>query len=397
MARRRKSQQVDPFNAGDPIMPWDEAGADFVPLGSGEDWSAPSDASASDDADDHDCWVDDTPRESKPARESKQRRSSNRQPKPRKPSADKPSGGSSGRPDDTSARAQIKQVISETKAAASSASGSDASFQQVGRAIGRQVGKASKSQAGMRGCFLAFVVLIAITTGVISIIGACANALFDSASSSWESDYDWNSDSSSYSSNEGLDYDVYYEVKDEISAQGQQLVADRLDAVAATDEELLARGTDDVVSFFNDYARYGELPLDTLGIDPAEIARWCMASLTYSVDPDSVYTFEENDEETSWSGTAYVDVTVADVPSLLLDLVRFVNDTYPDQTTFNDAEKAEIATKLQELEQKYASGMDHSLSFEFTGSCEADGSNPQAALNEDEWLSTFDSFFGVYV
>ena len=146
---RRTHRQVDPFNAGDPIMPSDELGQEYVPISPEGEWVSPEGQGS---ADGHGCWVDDAPKA------------------PRKPGQGS-AGSRSGKQRQSKARTSTAKA-SKPASRAASAARPKGSRQSTAQSAGRTMGRTFRKS---------FVVLIAIAL-VVEMGGAltsCADTLFD--------------------------------------------------------------------------------------------------------------------------------------------------------------------------------------------------------------------------
>ncbi len=193
-----------------------------------------------------------------------------------------------------------------------------------------------------------------------------------------------------------FDYDT---VQSLLIEQEQDVLEQRLDALAEKDEATVKQVAGHIDA---DFAHYNpELTLESVGIDPTEIARWYLDHTTYDLsDSDETganfYAYTD-DGNTSWVCRAFFHVTAPGPGSVTWNLASFAyNLKQQHDGMLTDADKQSIRAKLEELEGQ-AEQQDNYVSVDFVGTCDEDGSNAKATIDEDSWdkvLSQVYSTFG---
>lgn len=193
-----------------------------------------------------------------------------------------------------------------------------------------------------------------------------------------------------------FDYDT---VQSLLIEQEQDVLEQRLDALAEKDEATVKQVAGHIDA---DFAHYDpELTLESVGIDPTEIARWYLDHTTYDLsDSDETganfYAYTD-DGNTSWVCRAFFHVTAPGPGSVTWNLASFAyNLKQQHDGMLTDADKQSIRAKLEELEGQ-AEQQDNYVSVDFVGTCDEDGSNAKATIDEDSWdkvLSQVYSTFG---
>ena len=382
---RRTHRQVDPFNAGDPIMPSDELGQEYVPISPEGEWVSPEGQGS---ADGHGCWVDDAPKA------------------PRKPGQGS-AGSRSGKQRQSKARTSTAKA-SKPASRAASAARPKGSRQSTAQSAGRTMGRTFRKS---------FVVLIAIAL-VVEMGGAltsCADTLFDgledagygvthavsaifggpgatSASGSLSSP---NYESSS---SESLDFNTYTQVCNELEGQESGTVRQLMGRISSGDAGVVSKVATYLDDAFQSYS--SDMTLEGIGVDSKELARWCLTNVSYSEDDIETYAYSTDGSDTAYTGAAYLYIQATDTLTLVSELSAYVRSDLLDygnmpEDGLTENQRALVAKRLEELKQADVPTT-RALSFEFKGRCEPDGSNPQATLDEDAWNADFANLFGSY-
>lgn len=326
----RRDAQTDPFNAGDPTMPWD---------------SEPLDAGSSDGR---------ASQEEAAERDRKRSETAKRQ----------------------SARRERERSTTSSPKSKTNRDTHDTAKSKDDKRVGCETIVAS--------IFVMFVALCVLIGIVALFMVSCS-----------DSDTGTSGDTSETQSR-AFDYDT---VQSLLIEQEQDVLEQRLDALAEKDEATVKQVAGHIDA---DFAHYDpELTLESVGIDPTEIARWYLDHTTYDLsDSDGTganfYAYTD-DGNTSWVCRAFFHVTAPGPGSVTWNLASFAyNLKQQHDGMLTDADKQSIRAKLEELEGQ-AEQQDNYVSVDFVGTCDEDGSNAKATIDEDSWdkvLSQVYSTFG---
>lgn len=325
----RRDAQTDPFNAGDPTMPWD---------------SEPRDAGSLDGR---------ASQEEAAERDRKRSETAKRQ---------------------SARRERERSTTSSPKSK-----------------INRDTHDTAKSKDDKRvGCetivasiFVMFVALCVLIGIVELFMVSCS-----------DSDTGTSGDTSETQSR-AFDYDT---VQSLLIEQEQDVLEQRLDALAEKDEATVKQVAGHIDA---DFAHYDpELTLESVGIDPTEIARWYLDHTTYDLsDSDETganfYAYTD-DGNTSWVCRAFFHVTAPGPGSVTWNLASFAyNLKQQHDGMLTDADKQSIRAKLEELEGQ-AEQQDNYVSVDFVGTCDEDGSNAKATIDEDSWDKVLSQVYSTF-
>lgn len=326
----RRDAQTDPFNAGDPTMPWD---------------SEPRDAGSLDGR---------ASQEEAAERDRKRSETAKRQ----------------------SARRERERSTTSSPKSKTNRDTHDTAESKDDKRVGCETIVAS--------IFVMFVALCVLIGIVALFMVSCSDS--DSGTSG----------DTSETQSRTFDYDT---VQSLLIEQEQDVLKQRLDALAEKDEATVKQVAGHIDA---DFAHYDpELTLESVGIDPTEIARWYLDHTTYDLsDSDETganfYAYTD-DGNTSWVCRAFFHVTAPGPGSVTWNLASFAyNLKQQHDGILTDADKQSIRAKLEELEGQ-AEQQDNYVSVDFVGTCDEDGSNAKATIDEDSWdkvLSQVYSTFG---
>lgn len=344
----KRLEPVDPFNADDPIMPWDDEGE-----------RAPVDG-ASTTAGTHDgYWVGDA-RQPQGTKRAKSRSAlaspSQDGHAPQKPTGKRGKAAGKGRrtrSDKHTNRAVLAIVLVFVLL---NAIGGVASF-------------------GMASC---------TTTDVRDILG------FDgSTSPAYETDA------------AGWQYD---DAHDELCSQAEHELSAFVDRMAGADEELVTRAAGLLEASFRGYG--SKTTLAKLGIDTTELATWVLSRTELSTGTLSSYALAPDERDEAWDVAASAEISFVYADDLTYDLARYVADRFIGNSALVSADgtpSAELARDAQEqvvkFRQHYDSGGLSSttyLSLEFDGHYDADAGEASLEVDEDDVVDSFDQLFGIY-
>lgn len=329
----RRDAQTDPFNAGDPTMPWD---------------SEPHDAGSPDS------------------------------------SASQEEAAERGRKRSETAKRQPARRGRERSTASSPKSKTNRDTHDTAKS------KAEKKDDKRVGCetivgsiFVMFVALCVLIGIVTFFMVSCSDS--DSGTS----------DDSSETQSQAFDYDA---VQSLLIEQEQDALKRRLDALVEKDEATVKQVAGHIDA---DFAHYDpELTLESVGIDPTEIARWYLDHTTYDLsDSDETganfYAYTD-DGNTSWVCRAFFHVTAPGPGSVTWNLASFAyNLKQQHDGMLTDADKQGIRAKLEELEGQ-AEQQDNYVSVDFVGTCDEDGSNAKATIDEDSWDKVLSQVYSTF-
>lgn len=325
----RRDAQTDPFNAGDPTMPWD---------------SEPRDAGSLDGRASQEEAAERDRRRSETAKRQSARRERERS------TSSSPKSKTNRDTHDTAESKDDKRVGCGTIVAS---------------------------------IFVMFVALCVLIGIVALFMVSCS-----------DSDSDTSGDTSETQS-QAFDYDT---VQSLLIEQEQDILKQRLDALVEKDEATVKQVAGHIDA---DFAHYDpELTLESVGIDPTEIARWYLDHTTYDLsDSDETganfYAYT-GDGNTSWVCRAFFHVTAPGPGSVTWNLASFAyNLKQQHDGMLTDADKQSIRAKLEELEGQ-AEQQDNYVSVDFEGTCNEDGSNAKATIDEDSWDSVLSQVYSVF-
>lgn len=325
----RRDAQTDPFNAGDPTMPWDSE-----PLDAG----SPDGRASQEEAAERDR------KRSETAKRQSARRGRERS------ATSSPKSKTNRDTHDTAESKDDKRVGCETILAS---------------------------------IFVMFVALCVLIGIVALFMVSCS-----------DSDTGTSGDTSETQSRT-FDYDT---VQSLLIEQEQDILKQRLDALVEKDEGTVKQVAGHIDA---DFAHYDpELTLESAGIDPTEIARWYLNHTTYDLsDSDETganfYAYT-GDGNTSWVCRAFFHVTAPGSGSVTWNLASFAyNLKQQHDGMLTDADKQSIRAKLEELEGQ-AEQQDNYVSVDFEGTCNEDGSNAKATIDEDSWDSVLSQVYSVF-
>ena len=252
----RRDAQTDPFNAGDPTMPWD---------------SEPLDAGSSDGH---------ASQEEAAERDRKRSETAKRQ----------------------SARRERERSTTSSPKSKTNRDTHDTAKSKDDKRVGCETIVAS--------IFVMFVALCVLIGIVALFMVSCS-----------DSDTGTSGDTSETQSR-AFDYDT---VQSLLIEQEQDVLEQRLDALAEKDEATVKQVAGHIDA---DFAHYDpELTLESVGIDPTEIARWYLDHTTYDLsDSDETganfYAYTD-DGNTSWVCRAFFHVTAPGPGSVTWNLASF--------------------------------------------------------------------------
>lgn len=325
----KRDAQTDPFNAGDPTMPWD---------------SEPRDAGSLDGRASQEEAAERDRRRSETAKRQSARRERERS------TSSSPKSKTNRDTHDTAKSKDDKRVGCET----------------------------------IVGSIFVMFVALCVLIGIVTFFMVSCSGI----------DSDTSGDTSETQS-QAFDYDT---VQSLLIEQEQDILKQRLDALVEKDEATVKQVAGHIDA---DFAHYDpELTLESVGIDPTEIARWYLDHTTYDLsDSDETganfYAYTD-DGNTSWVCRAFFHVTAPGSGSVTWNLASFAyNLKQQHDGMLTDADKQSIRAKLEELEGQ-AEQQDNYVSVDFEGTCNEDGSNAKATIDEDSWDSVLSQVYSVF-
>lgn len=345
---RKQNRQPDPFTAGDPTMPWDR-GHEYVPFGASKTPAKGEDGKDASSAN--------------PVQEQRAARA-----KATPKQAAQPRGG--GAPKGRTSQAMPKPAAKKT------------------------------AKKGKKHSLGGIVTLIVLAIALAPTLGGVVSCVFSGDGPSISiGDDDSGFSYHAGSTGEGLDYDTYDKVQQQLEDQAVDALKARL-AGASDDQNLVKRAADGLNAQFVEYS--GGVTLTDVGMDSEAIVRWSLAGATWGTGDDAPTSSlsPQNDADTSWEGGAYGLVYLPNANQLVYDLSSYVQRSLLDYENrpLTDEERQLAAKKGQALTQslsdpsRYA---DRYVSVDVTGTCNPDGSGAEATVDEDSWLEQYDDMFGI--
>ena len=355
---KRQTHNVDPFSATDPVMPWEEPGQGFVPLGSSASEHTPPPSQN---------HTDNTySRRATRSKSAKKSRSDNTS--SRRATRSKPAKQS--RTDNTSSRRETRSKTAERK-----------------------------KDVSLRGCAVELFILAAIIFLVASV--TTCNTTTDNSdkhvstsSSVISSGSEISSDATNTSGK--LDSGTYESVRKELIRQEKEESQAISNDISSADEEYVALAASGLDATFSSYS--GGATLADAGIDSSELARWFLTNTTFTFSDDYFFASGASDDETAWTGTGYFGMDMPNSDDVIWELVQYLSDITDDtsQDTPLAAQDQELMrAKLESLKGEVERS-EFNLMIEFVGSCNPDGSDATVTLNKDSWHAAFLRRFGVY-
>lgn len=363
---RKARRQVDPFTAGDPIMPWDEPGGRHVPLGTNSiDWK--QSGSANEHVDDHSSWTGDD----QPERETQKQRIDDDQTARARPEAE--------------AKAQRARRASPKKPARPKpATPAEATPGPVSHDAA-QKSERSGSKGGCSRWFVGIFIFL-IATNMIGGVVSCAAGILTRSSS--EPDYD-TADVSSVA-------ETVHDPSEELQTQFEEQADEFLTNLATPSGEDLTRAQRAADAYLAHW--YVPGGLSSIGVDPQQFATWALAGMTHSMD--SSYAMSEEDD-TAYDCSSYFDLQMRSATTVLSDLGSYAYELDGEAVNagreLTAEQKAKVQERLAALEASAeANPTDRFMSLTGAGTCDADGSNPSVELSREARDEFIDSLFGVY-
>lgn len=326
-SRRNHESQIDPFNAGEPIMPWDDPSAmhdeecvfsdDALSATGG--YQAPAKRSSNYDA----PSIDENPARSssaaKPTAASGHAATDGPvvEAEPTPATGRASSGSSSG-------KRHPKPPVSQRKSAA--------------RSRGAAAPAPARKRKGRIGCIVAAFLVVCFLLPIVMGIGSCVSDVMEDIfddSSSYDYEYSYSSD---------FDY---------VAAENacQALLEDRVAAVDENDTALVTLLSTDFSTRLKTYLGY---TAEELGLDADAYARWLISG--FSSDEISAYCYSDGTGTGYITGTAYEEYSlVSDFYDVLYDYLdeEDLNGNYEDNgqgDPLTDEQKAHVAELLAQVQ-----------------------------------------------
>lgn len=377
----RRDAQTDPFNAGDPTMPWDGEPHDASTL----------DGSSSQIAEPKRDDLEATRGALRADRRKREGRERTEEPKsagraPRASKADRrhatgPQGANSGRNAHSDAPAKAGSNAPGDAPAKGTTRPAEKDDEHVG--CGRVI-------LNVIGAFVGLFILICI---VSFLMVSCSGGEPAPSGDSSETE------GSAKTQPQAFDYDT---VQSQLLEQEQDLLKQRMDAYVEADDEAIDR----VATLIDSDVSHNDptLKLVDVGIDSRELARWYLDNTTYELGDSGAgdgstgsdfYAYTD-DGNTSWVGAAYFHVFAPDPNYVTWELQSYATQLKKQGGgTIDDAGKDRLKAKLEEFKAS-AKPRDNYVGADFTGTCEEDGSNARAAFDEDSWNTMTGQVYSIY-
>lgn len=373
--RRRISQgrvNPDPFNAGEPIMPWDIQPEPEMPRDSVERGGDSSDSRGRRPSSPEPVPVA-GPVES-PGREVRAGSAPDApvaapsfDSSPRRHRADDPFRAGQGPDAKADAEAaEAARAIEEFRRAREEQRSAEAQAQSPGQA--QAPGQAKKKGGSGCGCTVAVLVCILVFSGVASSVVECAA----DAVTSWTS--------GSPSDDSSFDYDSVSNGSDAEDAAAGAAVSARLDEFSQPGSE----ACDDLAQGFDAMLRsYYGVDAEGMGLDAEQFAEWAGGSISYALDGSYAYS--------DGTATVFADVTSPDF-GIVVDAVT--SEARGSGATYDDAAKQAVRKAYDDAvrtAQADPDGGNSYVMYELTRS--SDGS---WTISDESWRSSLQQMFWLY-
>lgn len=357
--RNDPANQIDPFNAPDPVMPGGEPDLSPTPSPSAD---------------------------KPPAAKSRRRKTTKRRgyqaPVEHPDAYEAPS--TDGTPG-TVAAERIEHAARKAKRAAKAAASRNPARQSGGK--------------GCRPGCIALIVCFLLFSGAFgSFVSSCASAIFDDSDSSWESS--------------GISYEVDIHDEDfsdevdpyDLTDDVERAVSDRVQDDIAT---IIDEHNDEIVSrlateFADDVASYCGVSFEATGLDAQAAAQWVVDNTTFTIDDVSSYV--DSYDDFTFSTTVYVDSYHPATYNLAYEVSTFMWDrfasNYHTGMTFTASEQQEFADALVRAEEAVlAEGYEYPTSYptlDYTNSSTPDGLTITTDLDHASVEAFVLEAFGIY-
>lgn len=373
-------RQVDPFNADDPIMPWDNEAEHVAIEESGDRGPAHED-----------CWLEDEGRKHEETSSHKDARRS-KAPSPKR------AGTAGNTPNKASEPRARGHKWDQKGVAAAFGEGLDKLFATGGpKPKGRRLA-ARRQVSGKdvrKACLVFFVIFLCL--GMLEGMVSCvADDVFDAIAERLESTTD-PFDLEDEPDAEQLDYETYERVRDALcdgaAKQLEARVSDlRNGSWKCTAQDIAA--VDDAFSLYET-----DMTLSDLGIDTQALTQWILSTAeldTARGDVDT-YAFSASEGDLTWEVSAYASINSVDTHTLLYELASRVNEARAAGST-GQALAAEAQDQLDQVKQAWSAGQLSTtsyLSIEFMGFYYPDGDAIDLLMDEQDWKEVVRTLLGA--
>lgn len=367
--RDRSENQIDPFNAPDPIMPGGEQTLDPGEAHGGglERFSRSRKSDAKRQFSSHNYQA---PREHADAYEA--------------PSTD----GTPG----TVAAERARHVATEAKRAAKNA-------KRAAKAAAKRT-QGNERRSSRRGCLVKAILLVI----VLNMLGSCSSILSElfysndystSSSDSYSSD-SYSSDTYTYSN--GLTSEEMSELEHAVERAAMDQFTLDMDALLADGDGTLSQRL--ATRFSESFSLYCNTTVENAGLDAAAVARWALDAVRFEVTDANMWA--DSYDDLFFTGSVYFDAFVPDVDDVAYELSSYIYDHFADSYStgmvFNEAQRAELADALAQAEESVLADTETRTFFmqEYQGTSDTTGATIELAHDEEDWESNIQSMFHLW-
>lgn len=207
-------------------------------------------------------------------------------------------------------------------------------------------GKASPDGTGKgrrrRGCLIAVVLIIVVTSGVPLAVVSCASNLVDTAL------YDLDESTYQESSYDRYLDEEYSEIRDAAIGSASQQMETLFSSVISGEEPYVSAAAG---SISEEVALWFDRSPEEIGIDPAEIARWAYSLATYEPGETHAWVYSNASGGYDIDCSLYYTVSLPDVDEMVYDLYSRSTDEIDGIYSGDPLTPAERETIRAELEQ----------------------------------------------
>ena len=245
-----------------------------------------------------------------------------------------------------------------------------------------------------RGCITAFIIMVAALS-IFGALGSCISEAVYDLTLNHSSPFDAFDD---YDDVDDYDYDYDYEYdSDELDADEQAVEQATIDTLEALDEPGGTAETSIIEYFTWDFENLTGFTVEDAGIDPAEYAAWALHTVDYQIH--DVYAFSAIGEDDEDTGSSYFDIELADIDSWRNDfypeVFEYLDDRGlldEDDATLSDEDRAFIQELYASTLETYADAT-HTMEYAGLDFVQRDG---EWVPDEDVYDSTLEYLFKLY-
>lgn len=255
------------------------------------------------------------------------------------------------------------------------------------KAKAREKMRAAKSAATggrggrRRGCLIVIIFLFVIS-GVASALVESCGALFDDLVSSDSATTSYGDYDADYG------YDVVYTSESALEEHASSQLPGMFDELLADEGGTL---TQELAGAFDEnFTAWCMVPPAEVGIDSTEVARWVLDNTVCELD--SIYANATSDPygDVPYEVSVYFYCSSPDVDDLCFEMSDHFSDLRARRgSAVLPEDLAEITATFEDVKERVLSETEADtpayVSLECTGSIDEDGSNPRISINPDSW------------